>query len=516
MVNSTGGSLSDGSLTIAATQRTFDMDKESDVLSLLKIVHQNPLDPAIKNHLRDLIFAYEQSLTPKDLKKVQEGFAPFNIHIVVTTEVVSATPANQLSSEKDKPQRTSLGITRPQPVFKTAVLETKPRVIRTVKEGEGVVMPTLHKELAQKASEEPAQPLSTAPIAAEAVPEPVAVPTPQASAPEPAAPVQMMGDPTERIKEIKRLVNEKVGNPVNLIETHNELGREYMAALLDAMKKANGGASGGIGAAMERLEKAFKQVQDEVLSSPEPLQKAVPQQPPAAAPKKEEAPVVKVEPEVVPQDATPSPAPVIEKKAPSIPAPVHAEEQSTPTPAPVERAPRPEEQRKSTSMPSVREQLSRTEPSFVQRPPQQEHGMHSVAKEKQLQDLLRANREKEVLTEKQKEEARVAAMDPLMAPDVDDGLSQLLLEWDLFKKSGFLGTGPKGREHPLFKKLAPLTMAAVIAGRFEGSATAIKQDIADTMNGWRYAEGVVHEHGETFEHYLRRVVRHILIRQNRK
>ena len=178
MVNSTGGSLSDGSLTIAATQRTFDMDKESDVLSLLKIVHQNPLDPAIKNHLRDLIFAYEQSLTPKDLKKVQEGFAPFNIHIVVTTEVVSATPANQLSSEKDKPQRTSLGITRPQPVFKTAVLETKPRVIRTVKEGEGVVMPTLHKELAQKASEEPAQPLSTAPIAAEAVPEPVAVPTP--------------------------------------------------------------------------------------------------------------------------------------------------------------------------------------------------------------------------------------------------------------------------------------------------------------------------------------------------
>jgi hypothetical protein len=58
-------------------------------------------------------------------------------------------------------------------------------------------------------------------------------------------------------------------------------------------------------------------------------------------------------------------------------------------------------------------------------------------------------------------------------------------------------------------------MAAVIAGRFEGATTPIKQSITDYMNGWRYEEGITHEHGETFEHYLRRVVRHILNKQNR-
>ena len=53
-------------------------------------------------------------------------------------------------------------------------------------------------------------------------------------------------------------------------------------------------------------------------------------------------------------------------------------------------------------------------------------------------------------------------------------------------------------------------MAAVIAGRFEGATPVIKQSITDYMNGWRYEEGIVHEHTETFEHYLRRVIHHIL------
>jgi len=65
----------------------------------------------------------------------------------------------------------------------------------------------------------------------------------------------------------------------------------------------------------------------------------------------------------------------------------------------------------------------------------------------------------------------------------------------------------------LYKKLASLTMAAVIAGRFEGATPRIKQSITDYMNGWRYEEGVVHEHGESFEHYLRKVIRHILEKQ---
>jgi hypothetical protein len=30
------------------------------------------------------------------------------------------------------------------------------------------------------------------------------------------------------------------------------------------------------------------------------------------------------------------------------------------------------------------------------------------------------------------------------------------------------------------------------------------------MNGWRYEQGIVYSQGENFDHYLRRVIRHIL------
>ncbi len=56
-------------------------------------------------------------------------------------------------------------------------------------------------------------------------------------------------------------------------------------------------------------------------------------------------------------------------------------------------------------------------------------------------------------------------------------------------------------------------MAAVVAGRFEGSTPEIRQSVTDYMNGWRYEQGVVHEMNETFEHYLRRVILHIIKRQ---
>ncbi len=93
------------------------------------------------------------------------------------------------------------------------------------------------------------------------------------------------------------------------------------------------------------------------------------------------------------------------------------------------------------------------------------------------------------------------------------GLEQLLSEWKLFRSSGFLGTGPKGIEHPLYKKISALPMAAVVAGRFEGVTPEIKQSLTDYMNGWRYEQGIIHEMGETFENYLRRVIKQILTRQ---
>jgi hypothetical protein len=36
------------------------------------------------------------------------------------------------------------------------------------------------------------------------------------------------------------------------------------------------------------------------------------------------------------------------------------------------------------------------------------------------------------------------------------------------------------------------------------------------MNGWRYEQGIVYEQDETFEHYLRRVIGHVLDLQKKK
>ena len=86
----------------------------------------------------------------------------------------------------------------------------------------------------------------------------------------------------------------------------------------------------------------------------------------------------------------------------------------------------------------------------------------------------------------------------------------------MFKKSGLLGTGPKGIEHPLYKKIKDLQIPLLLAGRFDDATKEITQSITDYMNGWRYEQGIIYKQGETFEHYLRRVIRHIIDLQKKK
>jgi hypothetical protein len=100
--------------------------------------------------------------------------------------------------------------------------------------------------------------------------------------------------------------------------------------------------------------------------------------------------------------------------------------------------------------------------------------------------------------------------DPLQSQEVNEGLNLLLADWMLFKKSGLFGTGPSGSLHPLYQKIKDLQIPLLLAGRFEGATQEIKQSITDYMNGWRYEQGIIYEQGETFDHYLRRVIRHIL------
>jgi hypothetical protein len=78
------------------------------------------------------------------------------------------------------------------------------------------------------------------------------------------------------------------------------------------------------------------------------------------------------------------------------------------------------------------------------------------------------------------------------------------------------GMGPGGREHPLYRKLSTLTMAAILGGRWEKSSMEERQSIKDYVNAWRHEQGISYNPSETFEQYLRRVVSRIIKRQNQK
>ena len=93
-----------------------------------------------------------------------------------------------------------------------------------------------------------------------------------------------------------------------------------------------------------------------------------------------------------------------------------------------------------------------------------------------------------------------------MAPEVTEGLKELLSGWKLFEKSGWLGLGAHGIEHPLYKKLAPLSVADVLAGS-DSDAIA---NIRAYMDGWRDERGITADPEETFDTYLRRVIAEIL------
>jgi len=192
--------------------------------------------------------------------------------------------------------------------------------------------------------------------------------------------------------------------------------------------------------------------------------------------------------------------PVTEPVVKPVPAPVHEPEPVSAPVVPPVAEPIPNEEAVPAEPISERDQSSAPNTG----------GIMSVAKEKQIQDLMTTEKLAATTTNQQRQAVEIAAMDPLMRPEVTNGLHQLLSEWSLFKSSGIFGTGPSGIDHQLYLKLAALNMTAVVAGRFEGATPAIKRSITDYMNGWRYEEGIMQEQGELFEHYLRRVIRHII------
>ncbi len=284
----------------------------------------------------------------------------------------------------------------------------------------------------------------------------------------------------ERIRQIKSEVNSQVGNPVNLVEINPTVGREYMTALLEAMKLLSSAGEAESERAMARLETVYVEVQKIIAGNTTTAPAAPPVSAPVPMP--DRAPYLPVAP-VVPMEPLP-PVPVVPTAS------VWQETQTAP-------------------VPRVAEQISVPLPPTPTPTPTSSPLQSVAAASIPLRSLSELPTAADV-------NSATAGGNPLLTKEVDAGLNQLLSEWAIFKKSGLFGTGPGGTLHPLFTKIGPMLIPLILAGRFEGATQEIKQSITDYMNGWRYEQGIVYEKDETFEHYLRRVIRHIIDLQNKK
>lgn len=514
-------------------QSVFSFDSQPEVMLLLASVRQSQLSTAEKNELRDLIFLYTNGGGDPSVRiTLEQKIASHNLKPVAMKVVQSSQPKKELPT---------IGNFRAAPSFAIKVTE------ESVKE---VPEPVAQKQV---------------PVIEEikVTPTPVAVNIPVEPAPAEKVPDEVFNsteESLERIRKIKSLVNEQVGNPVNLVELNPDVGREYMSSLLDAMKKINSGSSAV--AAMARLEESYEAVIEviknssvpkapPVQSAPMPEPVAPPQPPAAAVPavhianlsevsnrarviadEEREAPVDPVPVAPVPHQVPVKVAPVV-AETPSYVETAQREESAAPVDSvpepvninrvPVNNAGRQVNERSSNvpimSTPRTtfatdgHDEVLNPSPRDVM--PAGTAAVPNAAPISPLSSLssplIKGPKSMEVSPE-----ASAKSEDPLQSSDVDSGLQQLLEEWPLFQKSGLFGTGPKGREHPLFKRISSLQIPLLLAGRFEGATQEIKQSITDYMNGWRYEQGLIYEQGETFEHYLRRVIRHILDLQRNK
>ncbi len=541
-------------------EKQFDFNSQVGVLAILQSIRQSELTPSVKNELRDLVFLYANGGGDAALRNMLEERLKAN---GVTAQALAA-PAAQPQGVNETNQN-GFASRRRAPVFaavKPAVRAPAPAVSASPSRPDPLtppapraaavssrprIMPNIPSQLIDNDAAAPrsdvpplSAPAADAALAKTPVPEPAPPSIPRESDQLPVTADKYL----DRIREIKADINARVGNPVNLVDIDNAIGNEYMRALLDAMKQLNGGAPAAVENAMRRLEIVYEQVKlvvesNDKKSAPPPVpDKPVMPDPlaaPAPVPPPSETPQPVAETKGTIPALEPVPVPVIERPVP--PAGAVADRLPDPKqerPAALElqnglaaetipainawQAPPPDPERIEIR-PPVDGQPVRIVPKAAdaEMPPSQESSVPITSSRFNIGTPVSKApplRRIEELPTAAALETAGESKDPLYTKEIDDGLEQLLSMWPLFSKSGLFGTGPKGREHPLFKKVSSLPIPLLLSGRFEGSTQEIKQSITDYMNGWRYEQGIVYEKGETFEQYLRRVIRHIIDWQN--
>lgn len=482
----------------------------------------------LKNEIEKLIASEKQLGSvfkqPEPPEKRIESTPSSNHYVVGRTRPTPSFGAKPKKVAEEAPQKAAAA-SGPQEPAEQPVREVKVEVPPAVEP-----TPT-EKPAPPPAAQEP-EVTKTEP---KAVDTPPPAPKPTETLPEPA-PAPAATNIKARIDAIKRDINSKVGNPVNLTEANEAIGRQYMSTLLNAMKQSS---VGGGQDELQKLESAYQAalnlIEEKNLGKDAPKATA-PQEPePREAPKPEPA----------------HEAPKVEREAPVVrpePAPTRPPESTLPKTQseglyhrPSDELDEPQKE-KSFGITSFASRLfksddkkpteeTKAKPAEEKKPETKEEvkekeleSKHEIkqnddSKLKPLNASVAALPEKMAALKAEGAKREAEAKKPitdLNSPEVEAGLRQLLSEWSLFKKSGFIGTGPSGIDHPLYKKLSKLPMAAVVSGRFEGVTPEIKHQLSDYMTGWRYEQGIMHEMGEPFETYLRRVIKQIIEKQRRQ
>jgi len=498
----------------------FSFDTPEAVLRVLAAIRACDATTEQKNELRDLVLSYTNGGKDPSVQ-IQISQRLQNLGVTPVAAKVQPEPVvHEFGSSRNVPtfvpSKAAQASTAPTPKPATSAEPSAPPTPPTPPAAPAVDIPAAPvAETPPAAPATPTEPPAPAPATPAAPQAPVTEPTPIQTVPgmEPAPVAKASSgvatpesdEALIRIREIKSLVNQKVGNPVNLVDIDNVVGREYMSALLDAMKQLNSGSS--TVPAMSRLESAYQAV-EEVLKThgaqPDTVVEPVPTPAPAPAPEPTPEPALQTATEPVPKPVTPvTPIETPVTPVESQPAPDTQEPVKQPTPEVgainSNRWANSGEKRAINTAPTPTEPAKPAAESVSGRAAPIKSLNDSAAPLKTIDDVPTAASGNSSETG-----------DPLYTKEVTNGLNQLLSDWTLFKKSGLFGTGPKGVEHPLYAKVKDLQIPLLLAGRFEGATQEIKQSVTDYMNGWRYEQGIIYEQGEVFDHYLRRVIRHIL------
>lgn len=353
-----------------------------------------------------------------------------------------------------------------------------------------------------------------------------------------------------RISEIKRMVHEHMGNPVALMNTHNDLGKKYMTALLGALKATGAGSTEAVEDAMVRLETAYEALKNDVPKLPnQEILQEVAQELPQTIVSEEKKVIADIPTHTAPTASIVRPL-FVEKENEKD---MHAQKESASwtlrdVPATFEKsdetitsAVKAMHENTSFALQTLKPVLTHEE-DFEESP---KEIFSSFEKDKDIKtnNQVTENTPEEilptpVLKPRVSTESRTkhtfkgigktvhahehvvdttdvaSRQSELFSPHINHALHQLLQDWSIFGSSGIFGTGPGGAEHPLYETLAPLSMGEVLAGRWEKADHKIIKIIKQYVDAWRHEQGVAHTPNETFEHYLRRVIQRILKRQN--